>query len=51
MTHTRTVHAVGQVERQPAWYFAPPVPAGMREPGTNWFTIVTAHGPHTTGHP
>ena len=23
----------------------------MREPGTNWFTIITANGPHTTESP
>lgn len=39
------------VIRTPAPYFAPPVPAPMREPGTNYITIITAKGPHTTEHP
>ena len=29
-------------------WFAPPLPAYMREPGTNWYTVITAPGPHTT---
>jgi hypothetical protein len=37
--------------RTPSPFFAPPVPTGMQEPGTNWFTIVTAEGPHTTMTP
>jgi hypothetical protein len=41
----------GQVQRAPSPAFAPPVPAYMREPGTNWYTLITANGPHTTETP
>jgi hypothetical protein len=27
-------------------WFAPPVPNGMQEPGTNYVTIITSSGPH-----
>ncbi len=49
--HSQTTHLQGQVERSPEPYFSPPKPLGMREPGTNWITIVTAPGPHTTETP
>lgn len=34
----------GPLMRAPSPYFAPPVPAYMREPGTNYMSIVTSHG-------
>lgn len=40
-----------QLSRSGSEFFAPPVPRGMLEPGTNRYTIVTAQGPHTTTHP
>ena len=40
-----------QIMRAPSPVFSPPVPSWMREPGTNFITIVTAEGPHTTQHP
>ena len=39
------------VMRAASPYFAPPVPGFMREPGTNYVTIITAPGPHTTDTP
>lgn len=39
------------LQRSPSPYFAPPVPSFMREPGTNYVTIITAPGPHTTEQP
>lgn len=39
------------LSRSPSPVFAPPVPTGMQEPGTNYFTIVTAQGPHTLEKP
>jgi len=39
------------VERQPSPYFRPPMATGQREPGTNFITIITARGPHTTENP
>jgi hypothetical protein len=41
----------GSVMRPSSPYFAPPYPAYMREPGTNFVTIITAPGPHTTEAP
>jgi hypothetical protein len=32
----------GEIQRAPSPYFAPPVPSGMREPGTDYLTILTA---------
>lgn len=32
----------GTVARAPQPFFSPPVPTGMREPGTNYITIITA---------
>ena len=41
--HHRTIlHVAAVPERSPAPWFAPPVPAIAREPGTNWFSIVTS---------
>lgn len=51
MHHTQTTHNPGTIERTPAWYFAPPMLTGMREPGTNYYTLITAHGPHTIEKP
>ena len=45
--HNQTTHYQGVVSRAASPYFAPPVPLGCQEPNTNWFTIVTADGPHT----
>jgi hypothetical protein len=47
MKHTQTTFRPGVIERPPALYFAPPAPAHMREPGTNYVTILTAEGPVT----
>ena len=49
--HTQTTLVQYQIIRSPAWYFAPPVPSAMREPGTNFYTLITANGPHTTERP
>lgn len=49
--HKQVVHTQGEISRAPSPAFAPPVPAYMREPGTNWYTIITANGPHTTENP
>jgi hypothetical protein len=49
--HGETVLNGAQIQRAPSPFFHPPVPSGMREPGTNYITIVTAAGPHTTEHP
>lgn len=49
--HTQVGFYQGSVIRTPSPFFAPPVPTGMQEPGTNWYTIVTAEGPHTTMTP
>lgn len=49
--HKQITFTQGQVMRAPNPYFAPPVPASMREPGTNYLTIITAPGPHTTEVP
>jgi len=34
----------GQLQRTPSVFFAPPVPAVMREPGTNFLSILTSNG-------
>ena len=47
IVHRQVALTQGTVQRTPSPYFAPPVPSGMREPGTNFFTIITAHGPIT----
>ena len=44
--HSITTHEPAAVMRSPSPFFAPPVPAYMREPGTNWFSIITADGGH-----
>jgi hypothetical protein len=49
--HQMAYQLVTQLERQYSPFFCPPVPAGMREPGTNYYTLVTADGPHTIEHP
>lgn len=49
--HKTVTFAQGSVVRSPSPVFAPPVPAYMREPGTNYYTLITAPGPHTTEHP
>ena len=40
--HKQVLFTQSVVERAPSPFFAPPVPAYMREPGTNYITIVTA---------
>jgi len=40
--HTQIGFTQSQDKRAPSPFFAPPVPAYMREPGTNYITIVTA---------
>lgn len=49
--HKQVTFTQGAIMRPPSPFFAPPVPAYMREPGTNYVTIVTAPGPHTTEQP
>jgi hypothetical protein len=49
--HKQITFTQGQVMRAPSPAFAPPFPAYMREPGTNYYTIITANGPHTTENP
>lgn len=49
--HKQVTFYQGTISRAPNPYFAPPVPSGMREPGTNLITIITAAGPHTTERP
>lgn len=46
-TRIPTQHSVYECPQSPpvhrtgSEYFAPPAPSGQREPGTNWFTIIT----------
>ena len=42
--HTQTSYVQGQIMRAPSPWFAPPVPNPMREPGTNYLSIITAEG-------
>jgi hypothetical protein len=49
--HRQVSFYQGSIMRSPSPYFAPPVPGYMREPGTNYYTIITAPGPHTTDTP
>jgi hypothetical protein len=49
--HSQTGFYQGVIERTPSPFFAPPVPSGMIEPGSNFITIITAAGPHTTELP
>lgn len=53
ITHdnAQNVFVQSVVMRSASPWFVPPVPVGMQEPGTNYFTIVTAEGPHTTMTP
>jgi hypothetical protein len=39
------------IMRSASPWFAPPVPVGMREPGTNYVTLITAPDPHNTETP
>ena len=39
-----TMTAPAELVRTPSPWFAPPVPAYMREPGTNYMSIITSHG-------
>ena len=45
-THHKEVSHPGfsPVLRAPSRAFAPPVPSMMREPGTNYMTVLTSHG-------
>jgi hypothetical protein len=49
--HVQVEFQQGTVMRQPSPDFSPPVLTGMREPGTNYITIVTAPGPHNVQNP
>ena len=49
--HRQVTFYQAAMERTASPFFAPPVPRGMLEPGTNYYTIITAEGPHTTEHP
>lgn len=42
ITHNQTTFTQAAIARSPSPWFAPPVPAYMREPGTNYFTIISA---------
>lgn len=42
--HRQTTYTQGEIVRAPSIGFLPPVPAVMREPGTNYLTILTADG-------
>ena len=46
--HTQTTQLTGDFYRSPSPYFAPPAPSGMREPYTNFFSIITAPDPGPT---
>ena len=39
-----TYQGNGPLQRTPQPFFSPPVPAYMREPGTNYMSIITSHG-------
>jgi len=45
-THHKEISqsASAPLMRRPSPFFAPPVPAMMREPGTNYMTVLTANG-------
>jgi hypothetical protein len=49
--HGQTGFYQGTIMRAPSPFFAPPYPSYMREPGTNYVTIITAPGPHTDDTP
>jgi hypothetical protein len=49
--HSMTYAFVSQIQRSYSPSFCPPVPSGMREPGTNYYTLITADGPHTVENP
>ncbi len=49
--HKEILFLQSVVIRTPSPFFAPPVPSAMRLGGTNWFTLITANGPHTTENP
>ena len=49
--HSQTTMYGTSIMRAPSPFFSPPFPTGMQEPGTNWYTIVTADGPHTVEKP
>ena len=53
MAHRQVEHTQGTMFRggmsEP--YFMPPVPTQMIDPVDNFFTIITAEGPHTTEYP
>lgn len=48
--HKQIGYTPGTIMRSASPWFAPPVPGFMREPGTNYVTIITAPGPHDTEH-
>lgn len=47
--HTGTTYVPTTIQRAPSPIFLPPVPHVMREPGKNWFTIITADDPIVIG--
>ena len=49
--HQEAYQEGGTIARGSSPYFAPPFPSGAQEPMTNYFTIVTADGPHTVEKP
>jgi hypothetical protein len=49
--HKQVAFYQSTIARTPSPDFSPPVPAYMREPGTNWYTIITASGPHNLERP
>ena len=45
--HTQTGYVQPAVHREPSPVFSLPVAAWTREPGTNYYTIITAEGPQS----
>lgn len=41
--HKQVVQQQGVIERTASPYFAPPVPAYMREPGTDYVTVISGN--------
>jgi len=46
--HKTVSYRPGQLQRSASPYFNPPAARGMREPGTNYLTIITAPDPMPT---
>jgi hypothetical protein len=48
--HKMVSYRSGQLQRSASPYFNPPAARGMREPGTNYLTIITAPEPLPVRH-